>query len=203
VTRFPGPAPGACWAGPHSPRPPPLAPPAPQRIAPPCSSVFSATHGGVRRLAFVRHRRRLLAFPMRTGGLKPPARRETSRFPSKQPLAHARVFDHAGPSRRSRWLSPSISPSAKPWASAPGSFCLSRLHGWPAPSPADASPLAFRPATHGSGPMQVATPSSRRTSTDVSLPVSPRTGNPTAGSARQGSSARAPPRASGHRTRRP
>ena len=39
MTRFPGPAPGACCAGPHSPRPPPLAPPAPPRIAPPCSSA--------------------------------------------------------------------------------------------------------------------------------------------------------------------
>jgi hypothetical protein len=33
VPRVPGAAPGACFAGPHSPRPPPLAPPAPQRIA--------------------------------------------------------------------------------------------------------------------------------------------------------------------------
>src|SRR6266700_5082496 len=38
-TRFPGSAPGACFAGPHSPWPPPLAPPTPQRIAPPCSSA--------------------------------------------------------------------------------------------------------------------------------------------------------------------
>src|SRR6266511_6364796 len=34
-----GTAPGACFAGPLSPRPPPFAPPAPQRIAPPCSSA--------------------------------------------------------------------------------------------------------------------------------------------------------------------
>src|SRR5262245_57398022 len=39
VPRLPGTAPGACCAGPHSPRSPPLAPPAPQRIAPPCSSA--------------------------------------------------------------------------------------------------------------------------------------------------------------------
>src|SRR2546425_12323356 len=31
--------PVACFAGSHSPWPPPLAPPAPQRIAPPCSSA--------------------------------------------------------------------------------------------------------------------------------------------------------------------
>src|ERR1700682_3909696 len=39
VTRCPGSASGACFAGPHSPWPPPLAPPTPQRIAPPCSSA--------------------------------------------------------------------------------------------------------------------------------------------------------------------
>ena len=39
VTRFPGPVPGTCFAGPRSPRSPSLAPPAPQRIAPPCSSA--------------------------------------------------------------------------------------------------------------------------------------------------------------------
>src|SRR3954454_3569139 len=36
---------------------------------------------------------------------------------------------------------------------------LSRLNGWPARSPADASPLASRPDTHGSGPTWIATPS--------------------------------------------
>src|SRR6266568_864407 len=39
LTRVPGTVPGACFAGPHSPWLPPLAPPAPQRIAPPCSSA--------------------------------------------------------------------------------------------------------------------------------------------------------------------
>src|SRR4029077_3284944 len=39
LTRVPGTVPGACFAGPHSPWPPPLAPPAPQRIAPLCSSA--------------------------------------------------------------------------------------------------------------------------------------------------------------------
>src|ERR1019366_2261845 len=39
VTRFPGTVPGTCFAGPRSPRSPSLAPPAPQRIAPPCSSA--------------------------------------------------------------------------------------------------------------------------------------------------------------------
>src|SRR5215204_1228575 len=52
---------------------------------------------------------------------------------------------------------------------------LSRLDGWPARSPADASPLASRPDTHGSGPTWIATPSSYRTLTDYSWPVSRRT----------------------------
>src|SRR3954462_2329495 len=51
---------------------------------------------------------------------------------------------------------------------------LSRLDGWPARSPADASPLASRPDTHGSGPTWIATPS-YRTLTDYSWPVSRRT----------------------------
>src|SRR5437870_89031 len=42
-------------------------------------------------------------------------------------------------------------------------------------SPADASSLPSRPATHGSGPMWIATPSSQWTCTTYSLPVSRRT----------------------------
>ena len=62
-------------------------------------------------------------------------------------------------------------PSAKATASAPG-IILTRLDGWPMHSPTDASPLALRPAMHGSGPMWIAIPSSYRTFTDYSLPVS-------------------------------
>src|SRR3954449_8241829 len=51
---------------------------------------------------------------------------------------------------------------------APSTSCRSpgapRLNGWPARSPADASPLASRPDTHGSGPTWIATPSSYRNS---------------------------------------
>jgi hypothetical protein len=58
---------------------------------------------------------------------------------------------------------------------------LSRLNGWPMHSPTDASPTppwtssrmpSWTPA-HGSGPMRFATPSSWRTFTAYSLPVSP------------------------------
>src|SRR3954453_8693310 len=62
---------------------------------------------------------------------------------------------------------------------APSTSCRSpgapRLNGWPARSPADASPPASRPDTHGSGPTWIATPSSYRTLTDYSWPVSRRT----------------------------
>jgi hypothetical protein len=44
---------------------------------------------------------------------------------------------------------------------------LSRLNGWPMLSPTDASSFA----THGSGPMWFATPSSQWTFTTYSLPV--------------------------------
>ena len=51
---------------------------------------------------------------------------------------------------------------------APSTSCLfpgaPRLNGWPARSPADASPLASRPDTHGPGLMWIATPSSYRNS---------------------------------------
>src|SRR5215472_754231 len=50
-----------------------------------------------------------------------------------------------------------------------------RLNGWPARSPADASPTSSRMPAHGLGPMWVATPSSQWTCTTCSLPVSRRT----------------------------
>jgi hypothetical protein len=48
---------------------------------------------------------------------------------------------------------------------------LSRLDGWPAHTPADASPVPLQAPAHGSGPMRFATPSSWRTFTAYSLPV--------------------------------
>src|SRR5260370_7603625 len=46
VTRLPGSEPGTCYAGPHSPRPLPLAPPAPRRIAPRCSPASQLLRRG-------------------------------------------------------------------------------------------------------------------------------------------------------------
>ena len=52
---------------------------------------------------------------------------------------------------------------------------LSRLNGWPARPPTDASPTSSRMPAHGLGSMWVATPSSQWTCTTYSLPVSRRT----------------------------
>ena len=51
-----------------------------------------------------------------------------------------------------------VLPSAVTTASA-SRLIISRLNGWPMHSPADASPAASRPETHGSGPVWIATPS--------------------------------------------
>ena len=51
---------------------------------------------------------------------------------------------------------------------------LSRLNGWPMRPPVNASPKPSRAAAHDSGPMWIATPSSQRTCTLYSFPVSRR-----------------------------
>jgi len=130
-------------------------------------------YGGIRLPTSVHHRLRLLAFPMRTatdGG-----QTWDLPVPVQGASAHARVFDHAGPPRRSRLSRPCVLPSVWSTASAPGIRFLSRLNGWPMRSPADASPVPSRTRTHGSGPVWVATPSLQRTCTSYSLPVSRRT----------------------------
>jgi hypothetical protein len=81
---YPALCPVPCFAGAHSPWSPPLAPPAPQRIAP--LRRLSSYYGGVRLLTRVHHRLRLLAFPMRTAVQVQAVARETSRFPPKERL---------------------------------------------------------------------------------------------------------------------
>src|SRR5436305_13206186 len=60
-------------------------------------------------------------------------------------------------------------------ALAPGINRLSRLNGWPMRSPVNASLCTSRCTAHDSGPMWLAIPSSQRTCTAYSLPVSRRT----------------------------
>ena len=105
--------PGACFAGSHSPRPPPLAPPAPQRIAPPCSSASQLLWRS-RLPMSVHHRLRLLAFPMRASRQRAGGRTWGLPVPAQRASAHARVSDHAGPSGRSRYRAhPCCLPSAE------------------------------------------------------------------------------------------
>jgi hypothetical protein len=110
---------------------------------------------------------------MRAGPLTRPVRPEISRFPSTRSVLHARFSDPArstAGSRNRRW-SCCLPPLIR--RRHPGST-LSRLNGWPAGSPADASSTPSRTSAHGLGPMWIATPSSQWTLTTYSLPVSRR-----------------------------
>src|SRR6516225_8319704 len=102
VTRLPGSESGACFAGSHSPWPPPLAPPAPRPVARLCSSASQllwqsltsrdrASSATAPRLPDA-DRRRL-----------PNGRSRDLPVPAQRASAHARFFDHAGSTRRSRW----------------------------------------------------------------------------------------------------
>jgi hypothetical protein len=115
---------------------------------------------------------RLLTFPMRACGSfrRPNVRSPGSRTKSVgtcQVLRPRRVIQTLAIAR------PNVLPSALSIASAPRKFQFSRLNGWPVRSPADASPTSSRRQAHGSGPTWVASPSSQRTFTTYSLPVSP------------------------------
>jgi hypothetical protein len=103
VTGFPGPARGACFAGPHSLRPPPLAPPAPTRIAPLRSSAPQRLMAGSD-----------FSCPFIAGYGSSPSRRDPATLarpgwardlpvPAQGASAQARVSDHAGLPERSRW----------------------------------------------------------------------------------------------------
>jgi hypothetical protein len=73
-------------------------------------------------------------------------------------------------------------PSATQTASAPGISFLSRLNGWPARSPTDASPTSSRMPAHGSGPMWV---SGRGAGYPAPPPQIPACGLPAPGSCRR------------------
>src|SRR5262249_57172914 len=102
VSRGPVPVAGACCAGSRSPWPLPLAPPAPLRLGPLCSSASPllwqsltsrdrASSATAPRLPDA-DRRRL-----------PNGRSRDLPVPAQRASAHARFFDHAGSTRRSRW----------------------------------------------------------------------------------------------------
>jgi hypothetical protein len=171
VTRLPGPVPGTCFAGPLSPWPPSLAPPAPRRITPLCSSASLL----LRRSQTSRVRASSASTPrLPDADLGAFALRPNPRPPGSRARSF-RTCQVLRPRRAERALANialTMSPSVILTTSAPGTIKLSRLNGWPIRSPADASPTPSRRPTHGSGPMRVANPSPQWTCTTYSLPVS-------------------------------
>jgi len=87
----------------------------------------------------------------------------------------ARFCDHAGSVVRLRIARAVVLPSVNRTTSAPGLKSLSRLNGWPARTPVNASPSTSRCTAHDSGPVWFAMPSLQGTCTLYSLPVSRRT----------------------------
>ena len=101
VTRIFGTVSEACFAGSHSPWPPPLAPPAPQWPKPPCSSASQLLW----RSLTSRDRASSATAPRLPDAdrrLLPNGRSRDLPVPAQGASAHARVSDHAGSSWRSR-----------------------------------------------------------------------------------------------------
>ena len=96
--------------------------------------------------------------------------------PAQGASTHARFFDPAEPPDTCDSASGCIAFRFRNSVSA-RDVKISWLNGWPVPSPTDASSTSLRTSTHGLGPMRIASPSSYRTFTDYSLPVSRRTSN--------------------------
>jgi len=109
-------------------------------------------YDAVRLPSIVHHRRASLDFPMRSGHADVPDNRGISRFPCIVRPCMRRVCDRAGSvclsrCRGSRCCLPPLSTT-----SAPGSdSLLSRLNGWPARTPVNASPPSLRTTAHDSG----------------------------------------------------
>src|SRR5271169_5687474 len=128
-------------------------------------------YGEVRLLGFVHHRLRLLAFPARTGSV-PPAKPKISRFPYKK---RPRVpGSSTTPGRSGARICASVR-IAFHVSNRVGTrdLSLSRLNGWPARSPVNASLTPSRMPAHDSGSLWFARPSVQRTCTTYSLPVLP------------------------------
>src|SRR5208282_1428953 len=106
---------------------PSLAPPTPQRIAPPCSSASRL----LRRSQTSRVRASSATTPrLPDADLRHPSAGQTRDLPVpvQRASAHASFFDHAGLGRTLAITRPSMLPSVRPTTSAPETFKLSRLH---------------------------------------------------------------------------
>jgi hypothetical protein len=132
-SRVPGSAPGACRAGPLSPRPPVLGSSASAPGRPALFGGLDATMTGSDFSRPVRHRRRLLAFPMRTGAAS--AARPDPRSPRyrRSPFARDAVFD-PGAATASCLATPQMSPSLHPTSSAHVMYPISRFNSAPTQS---------------------------------------------------------------------
>jgi hypothetical protein len=91
--------------------------------------------------------------------------------PAQRASTHASVSDHAGPAAARSNASRRIAFRLRNDVGVRDRI-FSGLNGWPVHSPADASPPPSRATAHGVEPMWIATPSSCRTCTNYSLPVS-------------------------------
>jgi hypothetical protein len=95
--------------------------------------------------------------------------------PKQGACVRARVFDHAEPNGVLAISRSVVLPYALSTASALRISKLSRLNGWPARTPVNASPHVSRHTAHDSGTTWFARPSLYETCTLYSLPVSRRT----------------------------
>ena len=173
MTRLRGSESVACVVAPPSPWPPPLAPP---YSAVDRSALFASFAATTARSDFSSPC--IIGFGFSPSRCGPPvgtrADGQTGDLPSRAKSIH--TCQGLRPRRADRALAmtrPVVLPSAFRTASAPEIRPLSRLDGWPMCTPVNASSRTSRCATHDSGPMWFATPSSQWTFTTYSLPVSP------------------------------
>jgi hypothetical protein len=156
VTRFPGPAPGACFADPRSPWSTSLAPPAPPRSAPLCSSASQL----LRRSQTSRICASPASAPRLPGAdLRRPSAGQIRDLPVpvQRASAHARVFDHAG-ADGARAIAPArvVFRVIKHVGLPIEDFSL--LNSWPMRSPINASPTSSQLSPHDSGASVVGAP---------------------------------------------
>jgi hypothetical protein len=158
-TRFPGAEAGTCVALPCSPWSSSLAPPAPPPVAQVCSPASWLLRRGLTSLARASSAS-TPRLPVRTA--RKQLKRSSKRSPGSRPKS-VRTCQGLRPRRAAQALALSrlcVLPSAK--SDSVGTLncrVLSRLDGWPAGSPVNASQRTSRCATHDSGPVWFAIPS--------------------------------------------
>src|ERR687898_1848918 len=135
-------------------------------------------YGAVRLPVFVHHRCASLDFPMRSVFPFSTDRHGISRLPLKVLAGMLRALDRARSKSVSRLRRLRCCLPLSSTASAPRSGhrlrdggSISRLNGWPARTPVNASPSPLRPTVHDSEPVWIATPSLYETFIHNTLPA--------------------------------